>query len=88
MAGQTGDLATTWLGLRAGIAEDNPVVRAALAHGDFVLFGAVKLALLAALLLLALRSRRRLTWRGLQVVALAFLVVSALNAAGLAARLV
>ncbi len=87
VAGQTGDVLTTWFGLRSGIPEGNPIVRAALASGDFVLFGTVKAALVAAIVLLAFRVRRQWTWRGLQLVAVMFLAVSVLNGAGLVTRL-
>jgi uncharacterized protein DUF5658 len=84
---QAGDLLTTWLGLRAGIAEDNPLVRSVLANGDFLLFGAVKLALVTALLVLALRSRWPFTRWGLQLLAVGFTAVTLMNGFGLAMKL-
>jgi len=61
--------------------------RAALASGDFALFGAVKVALVAAVILLALRSKSRSTWLVVQVLGIGFLGVSALNGAGIVAHL-
>jgi Domain of unknown function (DUF5658) len=81
------DVASTWLSLRAGVPEQNPLVRATLAHGDFVLFLAVKLALVLALLLLAGGTSRRLranrvSWLAVQGLAIGFTAVAALNTAG------
>jgi Domain of unknown function (DUF5658) len=81
------DVASTWLSLRAGVPEQNPVVRAALAHGDFLLFVAVKLALVAALLLLVTAARRHrharlASWHAVRTLAIAFLALAALNTAG------
>jgi len=84
------DVASTWLSLRAGVPEQNPLVRAALAQGDFLLFVLVKLALVAALLaLLAATGRRRrahrATWLAVQSLAVALTAVAALNIAGVLA---
>jgi hypothetical protein len=84
------DVASTWLSLRAGVPEQNPLVRAALAHGDFLPLVAVKLALVAALLaLVAATSRRRragrATWLAVQLLAVALTAVAALNTAGVLA---
>ena len=81
------DVASTWLSLRAGVPEQNPLVRAALIHGDFLLFTAVKVALVAALLLLVAGTSRRLgahrmSWRAVQGLAIGFTAVAALNTAG------
>ena len=92
-AAQAGDVATTWLGLRLGIPEGNPAVRAALDHGSFLAFGAIKLALvigIAFLLWITGRHLRgivhRATWRSVQVLTVVFTAVAAANAAGILAR--
>ena len=91
---QAGDLATTWLGLRFGVPEGNPVVEALLARGDFLLFGLVKLALVAALAaLLAATSARlqgsvdRVAWRSTQALAVVFTAIAAANTGGVLLRL-
>lgn len=91
---QGGDLATTWLGLHFGIPEGNPVVGALLAHGDFLLFGLVKLALVAGLLLLLAATRDQLrgtfehaAWRSTQALAVFFTAIAAANTAGVLLRL-
>jgi hypothetical protein len=81
------DVASTWLSLRAGVPEQNPVVRAALARGDFLLLMAIKLALVAALLALVVGTARHLrahraAWLTVQVLAVGFTAVAALNTAG------
>ncbi|MEP7105213.1 MAG: DUF5658 family protein [Chloroflexota bacterium] len=81
---QLTDVASTWLGLRFGVPEENPVLPAVLANGDFLLFLVVKLLLVAALLVLVAGTGRRLrTGRavGLTVQALTvgFTAVAALN---------
>ncbi|HEY8643721.1 MAG TPA: DUF5658 family protein [Candidatus Dormibacteraeota bacterium] len=81
------DVASTWLSLRAGVPEQNPLVRAALAHGDFLLFLAVKLTLVAALLMLVGSTTSRLranrvSWLAVQGLAIGFTAVAALNTAG------
>lgn len=84
------DVASTWLSLRAGVPEQNPVVRAVLAHGDFLLFVVVKVALVAALLALVNATGPRLyagrTARlAVRVLAIAFTSLAALNTAGVLA---
>ena len=81
---------TTWVGFRAGVPEGNPLVRAALAHGSFIAFGAIKAALVVALLGLLWFTGRHLrgvaymaTWRVVQGITLVFVAVAAGNAAGL-----
>ena len=81
------DVASTWLSIRAGVPEQNPLVRAALAHGDFLLLVAVKVALVLALLVLVAGNSRRLrahrvSWRAVQGLAIGFAAVAALNTAG------
>jgi Domain of unknown function (DUF5658) len=91
---QAGDLATTWLGLRFGVPEGNPLVQSILARGDFLLFGAVKLALVLALgALLAATGMRlqgrvdRATWRVTQALACIFVAIAAANTAGVLLRI-
>lgn len=86
---QGGDLATTWLGLRLGIPEGNPVVSALLAHGDFLLFAVVKLGLVLALAMLLAVATRHLrgaveqaAWRSTQALAVLFTAIAAANATG------
>jgi hypothetical protein len=84
---QVSDVASTWLSLKSGAPEQNPVVRALLAHGDFVSFLAVKLALVAALLILVVATSRHLrvhraAWFAVQGLAVAFTAVAALNTLG------
>ena len=84
---QLADVASTWLGLRFGVPEQNPMVRAVLAHGDFLLLALVKVMLVAALLLLVAATSRRLrvgraTWLTVQALTVAFTAVAALNTAG------
>jgi hypothetical protein len=86
-AAQVTDVASTWLGIRFGIPEQNPVVRATLGHGDFLLFMLVKVLLVAALLVLVAatgreRRVRRATWVTVQALTVAFTAVAALNTAG------
>lgn len=90
---QAGDVATTWLGLRIGIPEGNPAVRAALSHGSFLAFGAIKVVLVAGLLALLWFTGRHLrggvhraTWRSVQVLTVVFTAVAAANAAGILTR--
>ena len=92
-AAQAGDVATTWLGLRVGIGEENPAVRAALAHGSFLAFGVIKVALVACLLALLWFTGRhlrglahRVTWRSVQLLTVVFTAVAAVNAAGIVAH--
>lgn len=92
---QAGDLATTWLGLRFGIPEGNPIVSRLLANGDFLLFGLVKLALVAALAALLMATGERLrgrvdqaAWRATQALAVVFTAIAAANTAGVLLRLV
>ena len=92
-AAQAGDVATTWLGLRLGIPEGNPAVRAALEHGSFLAFGGIKLALVASIVVLLWLTGRHLrgtvhraTWRAVQVLTVVFTAVAAANAAGILAR--
>lgn len=91
---QAGDVATTWLGLRRGVPEGNPIVSALLAHGDFLAFGLIKLALVAALaaLLAAAGLHRRggievAAWRATQGLAVVFTAIAAANTAGMLLRL-
>lgn len=93
-AAQAGDLLTTWVGLRVGVPEGNPLVRAALAHGSFIAFGAIKGALVASLLGLLWFTGRHLkgvahlaTWRAVQGITLVFVAVAAGNAAGMLSHL-
>ncbi len=84
---QVWDVASTWLSLRAGVPEQNPLVRAVLAHGDFVAFLALKLALVAALLVLVVATSRhlrvrRMAWLSVQGLAVAFTAVAVLNTVG------
>jgi Domain of unknown function (DUF5658) len=84
---QLADVASTWLGLRAGLREENPLVRAALGQGDFLLFTLVKLALVAALLLLVAATARhlrahRLSWLAVRGLAVGLTLVAAVNTAG------
>jgi hypothetical protein len=84
---QLTDLASTWLGLRLGVPEENPMVRAVLDHGDFLLFALVKVMLVTALLLLVAATSRRLrvrraTWLTVQALTVALTAVAALNTAG------
>jgi len=84
---QLTDMASTWLGLRFGVPEQNPMVRALLAQGDFLLFAVVTVMLVAALLLLVAATSRRLrvgraTWLTVQALTVAFTAVAALNTAG------
>ncbi|HEX6350244.1 MAG TPA: DUF5658 family protein [Candidatus Dormibacteraeota bacterium] len=84
---QASDVASTWLSLKAGVPEQNPLVRALLAHGDFLGFLAIKLALVLALLVLVVVTGRnlrvhRVTWMAVQGLALAFAAVAALNTLG------
>ena len=84
---QLTDVASTWLGIRFGIPEQNPIVRAALSHGDFLLFALVKVTLVAALLVLVAATGRRLrvgraTWLTVQALTVAFTAVAALNTVG------
>jgi len=48
---------TTWASLATGGAEQNPFVAAALGSGHFLLFAAVKVALVAALGIVLVRGR-------------------------------
>ena len=84
---QLTDVASTWLGIRFGVPEQNPMVRAALAHGDFLLFSLFKAMLVAALLLLVAATGHRLrvhraTWLTVQTLTVAFTAVAALNTTG------
>jgi uncharacterized protein DUF5658 len=84
---QVSDVASTWLSLKSGVPEENPVVRAVLVHDDFVAFLAVKLALVAALLILVVATSRhlrvhRVAWFAVQGLAVAFMAVAALNTLG------
>ena len=90
---QAGDVATTWLGLRLGIPEGNPAVRAALAHVSFLAFGAIKLALVTGIVILLWVTGQHLrgvvhraTWRSVQLLTVVFTAVAAANAAGILAR--
>ena len=80
-------MASTWLGLRFGVPEENPAVRAVLANGDFPLFLVVKLLLVVALLVLVATTGRRIrTGRAvgltMQALTVTFTAVAALNTAG------
>jgi hypothetical protein len=93
-AAQAGDLVTTWIGLRIGVPEGNPLVRAALAQGSFIAFGAIKAALVASLLGLLWFTGRHLrgvahlaTWRVVQGITLVFMALAISNAAGMLSRL-
>jgi len=84
---QVSDVASTWLSLKSGAPEQNPVVRAVLDHGDFLAFLAVKLALVAALLILVVATSRHLrvhraAWFAVQGLAVAFTAVAAMNTLG------
>lgn len=92
-AAQAGDLLTTWVGLRLGVPEGNPLVRAALAGGSFLAFGAIKVALVGALLGVVWYTGRHVrgsaaiaSWRALQGVTVVFVAIAAANAAGMVAR--
>jgi hypothetical protein len=80
---QAADLATTWWGYRAGTHEANPFVTALVAHGDFLAYGAVKAALVVAMILLFRTRRTRLIRRGVQGVSIAFCLVAILNTVGI-----
>jgi len=89
-AAQAGDVLTTWVGLRIGVPEGNPLVRAALAHGSFIAFGAIKTALVASLLGLLWFTGRHLsgvvhvaTWRVVQGITVVFMAVAIGNAASM-----
>lgn len=91
---QAGDLATTWLGTRFGVAEGNPVVAGLLAHTSFLGFGLVKVLLVAALaVLLGVTGARRhtavatATWRSTQALTLVFTAIAAANTVGVLARI-
>ncbi len=94
-AAQAGDVLTTWAGFRLGAPEENPLVQRALAAGSFPAFGAIKLVLVAGLLALLWYTRRYVdvrihlaTWRAVQALAVIFTGVAALNAVGMAVRLI
>jgi hypothetical protein len=93
-AAQAGDVLTTWVGLRIGVPEGNPLVRAALAHGSFIAFGAIKATLVASLLGLLWFTGRHLrgvvhvaTWRVVQAITVVFMAVAVGNAAGMLSHL-
>jgi hypothetical protein len=80
---QAADVLTTWWGFRAGTHEANPFVAALLAHGDFLAYGAVKAALVLAMILLFRTHGSRVIRRGIQGISIAFCVVALLNAIGI-----
>lgn len=80
---QAADLATTWLAIGNGLAEQNPFVRAALHSGHFPLYAGVKLTLIAAMSLAVTGARqapdRRLVISALRFLVVVFTIVAAAN---------
>jgi hypothetical protein len=92
-AAQAGDLGSTWLGIRFGIPEGNPVVGALLTRSSFLGYGLVKIALVLALAgLLAYTGARlrgaveRVTWRSTQALTFLFTAIAAANVVGILVR--
>ena len=80
---QAADVATTWLAIGNGLAEENPFVRAALRSGNFPLYAGVKLALIAAMALAVTGARqapdRRMVMSALRFLVAVFTVIAAAN---------
>ena len=75
---QAADVATTWHSLAAGLHEQNPVVAATLATGNFGLFAAVKAGLVVALGI-AVLGGRPVALNGARLVVVFFAFVALAN---------